>query len=309
MRNILFIITIRYDNCVTVGTTSRGIEAKVNSEVLKYDVKIAIGAIVPHPIAGFSGGCKIILPGVSAIETIYKNHQSSFEKVWFDRTKPFSYHYGNLQNVDMREDAEEVAMLMGLNYKVDVMLNTRCEIIDVFAGHPIIEYYEGVKKAFKVYATEHFDPVDVCILNANSKQNEAFMAMNIGMDCIKDGGDLVIVNFCPTGIVNHYLSTMWGLHTGGSLSLGNKDKEGLPAKIRKMIIFSTYRQYTTTIFYGRTEQVLWAKTWEEVLELLGNRRAKIKAAVLMDALLEMLSDPFKLEYEPVNIKKNSILQD
>ena len=142
---------------------------------------------MPHPIAGFGGGSKIVLPGISSVETIYQNHKSSFEKVWFDRTKPFSYHFGNLQNVDMREDAEEVAMLIGLDYKVDVLVNTKCEIIDVFAGHPIAEYYEGVKKAFKAYAMEHFDPVDVCIVNANSRPNEAFIGVNVGMDCIKRG--------------------------------------------------------------------------------------------------------------------------
>ena len=57
-------------NCVYVGTTSYGTEVFINAEVMKCDLKITIGSIVPHIFAGFGGGSKIIMPGGN----LYRNH-------------------------------------------------------------------------------------------------------------------------------------------------------------------------------------------------------------------------------------------
>ena len=58
-----------FDNCVYAGTTRRGTRILINAEVMKCDLKIGIGSIVPHIMAGFGGGGKIVLPGVAAYET------------------------------------------------------------------------------------------------------------------------------------------------------------------------------------------------------------------------------------------------
>jgi len=55
--------------CSYVGTTSRGTRISINTEVFKCDLKIGIGSITPHIQAGFSGGSKIVLPGVASLET------------------------------------------------------------------------------------------------------------------------------------------------------------------------------------------------------------------------------------------------
>ena len=63
-----------YDNCVYAGTTKRGTKLYINAEVMKCDLKIGIGSIVPHIMAGFGGGSKLVLPGVAAYETIVALH-------------------------------------------------------------------------------------------------------------------------------------------------------------------------------------------------------------------------------------------
>jgi nickel-dependent lactate racemase len=56
-----------FNNCVPIGTTKTfGTEVSINAEVMKSDLKIAIGGIVPHGMTGFGGGGKIILPGVAS---------------------------------------------------------------------------------------------------------------------------------------------------------------------------------------------------------------------------------------------------
>ncbi len=57
-----------FGSCDFLGTTSRGTPVSINSEVMACDLKIGIGSIVPHPLTGFGGGGKIVLPGVAHID-------------------------------------------------------------------------------------------------------------------------------------------------------------------------------------------------------------------------------------------------
>jgi lactate racemase len=63
-----------YENCVEVGITCRGTRLKINREVAQADIKIAIGCVTAHPQTGYSGGGKIILPGIAHIDSITHYH-------------------------------------------------------------------------------------------------------------------------------------------------------------------------------------------------------------------------------------------
>ena len=64
-----------FNNCIPIGkTTTFGTEVSINAEVMKCDLKIAIGGIVPHGMSGFGGGGKIILPGVASFDATQHNH-------------------------------------------------------------------------------------------------------------------------------------------------------------------------------------------------------------------------------------------
>jgi nickel-dependent lactate racemase len=290
-----------YEHFVDLGLTSRGHRIQVNAEVMNYDLKIGIGAIVPHPTAGFGGGCKIALPGVCSIDTVEQNHRAVRKSVWDQRKGPFYDNLGNLNVKDLREDAEEAAMMIGLDFKIDMMMNTSCQIVDVSCGQPIQEYYDGVKRAFDIYRMEHFDKVDVCIVNANSKPNEARMGYNIGCDCAKEGGDVVLINFSQTGIVNHFMSGYWGRDTSGRLAGASKHRNPLPPHVRQLIIYNPYKQLNALTEIGRAEQVHFATTWEEVMSFLGDRGEGTTAAVIKEGLMSIFVDDFKKTYVPVNI--------
>ena len=72
-----------YENCTYVGTTSHGTKVSVNAEVMHCDFKVAINITCPHHLVGFSGGAKMITPGVSSIDTIMANHQLEAHKLGF----------------------------------------------------------------------------------------------------------------------------------------------------------------------------------------------------------------------------------
>ena len=192
-------------------------------------------------------------------------------------------------------------MLAGLDFKVDALMNSNCEIIDAYCGHPIKEYYEGIKKAQVIYNTPHLDKAEVVIVNANAKANEATFAVNIGADHVLPGGDVVMVNFNKVGLVNHYLGCQWGFEAKGPLSPPNKNNLPLPNGMRQLIMFNPYPEYKHAITYGDPEQIKWASTWEEVMGYLGDRGAGTKCSVFKEVILSMFADDYKKEYEPVNL--------
>ena len=111
-------------NHVFVGNTSNNVPVEINADVMSADYKIAIGTTMAHSYYGFSGGAKCILPGVSSLRTIMRNH--SF-------TTTTEFNMGNPHTL-MRSDAEQAARMMGLDFKVDAILNGHAEICNLFAG-------------------------------------------------------------------------------------------------------------------------------------------------------------------------------
>jgi len=86
-----------YENCTSVGPSPQGIPMQFNAEVMMCDLKIGIGSIVPHPMSGFGGGSKIILPGVASITTIDLNHT----RLGPSETTGIGKYEGNILKSDM----------------------------------------------------------------------------------------------------------------------------------------------------------------------------------------------------------------
>ena len=134
-------------NCTYVGTTSRGTEVHINSEYIQCDFRIAIGSIIPHPFAVFSGGCKMILPGIASLNTIVHNHDIPRNDM--ERTD----HDINPVHLDM----DEAADLAGLDVNVDCILNRWGDTVEIFAGDPKQSHTAGVEAAKSHYLAKKSD--------------------------------------------------------------------------------------------------------------------------------------------------------
>ncbi len=120
-----------------LGNTKRGTPVWINSLVLESDLRIALGQIEPHEFAGFTGGPKSLLPGVSGEETMRFNH--SPEMIGHPLAKP-----GILEGNPVHEDMVECALMTGLDFIVNVVLNKDLRIMGVFAGDMIEAHKNGV---------------------------------------------------------------------------------------------------------------------------------------------------------------------
>jgi nickel-dependent lactate racemase len=267
-----------FDHCTYLGKTSRETPVSINQEVMACDLKIGIGSIVPHSFSGFGGGGKIILPGVSHIDTIAYNHGKIVQE------HPGSVGVGKIEGNVARLDIEEATEMAGLDVKIDAILNLRGEITSLFVGDPILEHREGVKLAKEVYATTPAKDMDVVVVNAYSKPNECAIAPFLGIPSLREeGGDLVIIANEPAGQVVHYLFGEFGKCGEGRLQL----PQPLLTKVKRFIVLSPFKDHVGACFFGKVSSILWVKTWEEVLDLLREEwKNKANVAVYPDGTIQ-----------------------
>jgi nickel-dependent lactate racemase len=248
-----------YDNCVSVGATTLGTPLSVNREVMSCDLKIGIGSILPHPQAGFGGGGKLILPGVSHIDSVDRFHRTIMDSA------PATVGMGNWDENPMRQETEDAARLVGLDITVDALFDGRCEVTDLLVGDPVLAHHEGVKIAKDIYATELTRDADVVVTNAFAKPNEAAIALMIGIRSINpSGGTIVMIIDCPGGQVVHYLLRRFGKEYGGRQYV---PRGGLPPQFR-LIILNPQPDMTSTDLFVDPAAVIWAKDWPEVMSRL-----------------------------------------
>ena len=183
------------DRCRRVGVTSRGTPIEIFAPVLDADTVICTGSIEFHYYAGYSGGLKSLLPGVSSLASIRKNHALMIHP---DAVS------GRIDS-PVRHDLEEGTT--GLSkFILNAVLNSKKEIVAVVSGDPIRAHRAGVFYADQMYRIRA-EPADIVItspggmpkdINLYQSQKSLENAKNI----VKDGGTIILVAECPEGLGN-----------------------------------------------------------------------------------------------------------
>jgi nickel-dependent lactate racemase len=268
-----------FDNCVYAGTTKGGTKININAEVMKCDLKIGIGSIVPHIMAGFGGGSKIVLPGVAAYETILALHspRQAGGGAFADTVSGM----GALEDNPRRRDIDEAAEIVGLDMIVDAVVNGRGETAALFAGAPRPTYAAALKEARNHYLTPQAKDKDIVIANTFAKANEAISGLLIAFPSVKQsGGDVVLIANAPEGQATHYLMGPFGNSIAGQLQLQMK----VPSNVNRLIIYSEYPELASRKYLEDTDKVIMAHDWAEVIKLLEKKHGPgAKVAVYPDA--------------------------
>ena len=271
-----------YENCISVGTTRRGFDVRINAEFMKCDLRIGLGAVAPHTMNGFGGGSKMIIPGIAHIDTIAHNHETA--TAFLNRNHLNSSEMtGDLAISGMREEIEEMARMAGPFFKVDCIYNSRLELVDLYAGDPVEEYYAAIPAAKRAYAIERFAPADVVLVNVNAKATEATIATGLGAMCLKPGGDVVVVDMTCRGQATHYLFGAFGRETGGRMMGG---MPSVRPKVDRYICWMPHPDLGAAHWFGEIDKQIYVDTWEEVLRLLKEKhKTSIRVAVVTEATL------------------------
>lgn len=191
---------------VDLGTSPSGLPILINRMVMECDLKIGVGCIYPHPIAGFSGGAKIVLPAVCGVETTRMMH----DYLRGSRTRGGSIH------TELRQDMIAVARRAGLDFIANVTLNHRREISSLFAGDVVKAHEEGVRSAQRMYAVPVVPEADVVVADMYPFDTSWQFAQDRGMwpvECVGSQASRVVIAACPLGLGTHELfpvdSPLW----------------------------------------------------------------------------------------------------
>ncbi|HDH96754.1 MAG TPA: DUF2088 domain-containing protein, partial [Proteobacteria bacterium] len=161
------------DGHVEIGTPSRGTRVLLNRHLVEADLIICVGTIEPHPLLGFGGGLKMILPGLAHRETIAQNHMQG--------VSPDRYNYIGVLESPMRLDLEEAVQMLGKDiFIVNAIMNENLDVCRFVCGDPIEAHREGAKFVESLCAREIRELADVAIV-ASSPMNAD---LRQGMKCI-----------------------------------------------------------------------------------------------------------------------------
>jgi nickel-dependent lactate racemase len=158
LKGRIFIHDAQSPENVFVGKNRFGTAVEINKYVAEADLVIGIGTCMPHPYAGYSGGCKIIMPGVSSYRTIADHHYS-----WL-RNK--SCKLSVLEGNAWYDENVEIARMACLAFKVDFLLNETNRVIRAFAGDPVEEHRQASEFASSIYRVALPREADIVITSA-----------------------------------------------------------------------------------------------------------------------------------------------
>lgn len=183
---------------VDLGKSPGGLPIRINRTVMECDLKIGVGCIYPHPIAGFSGGAKIVLPAVCGVETTRMMH----DYLRGSRERGGSIH------TELRQDMIAVARKAGLDFIANVTLNHRREIGGLFAGDLVKAHEDGVSAAQRMYAVPVVPEADIVVADMYPFDTSWQFAQDRGMwpiECARPTASRVVIAACPLGLGTHEL--------------------------------------------------------------------------------------------------------
>ena len=185
------------EDMVEVDRIAGAIPALVNRLYAEADLKILTGFIEPHMWAGYSGGRKSILPGISSVETLEFMHGP--EMIAHPMTE-----YGQLEGNLFHEAGLQVMKKTGADFIVNVTLNKKREITGIFSGHPVKAHLEGCAFLAKHCVRELDAPLDF-IITTNSgapldcNLYQSVKGMTGAATVVKRDGDILIATRCVEG--------------------------------------------------------------------------------------------------------------
>jgi nickel-dependent lactate racemase len=189
-------------NCVSLGETGRGTPVEILDTVASSDLIVATGNIEYHYYAGYSGGAKAVLPGVSSERSVIKNHELMRD--------PLSTT-GRLES-PVRQDMEDAAKIAGLDFILNVVLNGKKEIVQSVAGDFISAHRVGAATVDRMYRRP-VEPAEIVVTCAGGRPKDlnlfqAQKALDNAKNAALPGGSIILVAECCEGL-GHPVFERW----------------------------------------------------------------------------------------------------
>ena len=183
---------------VHLGTTSRGMQVRIDRRFVEADLRIAIGLVEPHFMAGYSGGRKVITPGLAHEETIRRLHSAGILE-----------HCGVanclIQGNPLHDEQMEVVRMVGGSLAVNTVIDEERHVSLITFGEIDRSHLAAVTYAqpyFEIPINKRYRTVITSAAGYPLDRNyyQTVKGMVGGMDILEDGGNLFIVSECSEGL-------------------------------------------------------------------------------------------------------------
>ncbi len=179
---------------VKLGMTSRKTEVAINAIAAKADYIIVTGKVGYHYYAGFSGGRKSILPGISGRTSINQNHAYLID----DKAVT-----GKLIENPIHEDMVEAAKRTKAGFMLNLVRNTKKKLIRAFAGDLFAAHEEAARFYDSIYRVKVRGLADIVLVGAGYPKDidlyQAYKAIDNAQMIVRPGGVIVSALECREG--------------------------------------------------------------------------------------------------------------
>jgi len=183
------------DDCVRMGITSKNTPVDITRVVAEADLRICLGNIEFHYFAGYSGGAKAIMPGVSTPEAIQCNHRMMVSE---------DACAGKLEGNPIRMDIEEAGEICGIDFIVNVILDEHKHIVYAVAGDVTEAHRVGCCYLDKMYRAHIGQRADIVLVSQGGAPKDANLyqtqkALDNAKHAVRKGGTIILIGACPEG--------------------------------------------------------------------------------------------------------------
>jgi len=188
------------ENMVYYGKTSRGTEVSVNRVAAEADRLILTGGIVYHYMAGYGGGRKSVIPGISSIKTIRQNHLWGLGAEVGDGSNPNAASRKTSGN-ELHEDMMEIAGFIQPDFIINMVPAPEGGFAGIFASNWVSAWQEGCKLVDELYGVEINSLADIVIATAGGFPKDINLyqtgkTMDNAYYAVKKGGVVIILSEC-----------------------------------------------------------------------------------------------------------------
>ena len=190
-----------------LGSSPRGVPLWIDSRYLQADLKIATGLLEPHFMAGYSGGRKLICPGIAGLETIKVWHGPAFMEDPQADT-------GILQGNPVHEENTWMARRAGCDFIVNVIIDAERRPLNLVAGDMEQAFEEGVAFVRDIVVDTVPEPVDVVVTSSAGYPlditfYQSVKGMCAALPIVKEGGTVILAASMSEGIGSESFQTLF----------------------------------------------------------------------------------------------------
>lgn len=184
------------EDYVRMGVTSRGTPIDITRLVAEADRRICLGNIEYHYFAGYSGGAKALMPGVSTRAAIQRNHSWMVDE---------AACAGRLEGNPLREDIEEAARQVGVDFILNVVLDEHKQIVHAVAGDVVLAHRRGCRFLDGFYLKHIPTRADIVLVSQGGAPKDLNLyqtqkALDNARHAVRQGGVIILIGSCREGL-------------------------------------------------------------------------------------------------------------